>query len=105
MGGGTGAFAPGNGAGAVKDIEKKPSKTTLSNLDLDSKLVADSTVTHRTYSPYLRQILAASGPILASVGSGMTSGYSATLLPKLRLENSTIPIDDTQASWIGKSTC
>lgn len=39
---------------------------------------------------------------MATVAAGMTSGYSAILLPQLKLADSPIQIDTEQESWIGK---
>nr|CAH7739006.1 unnamed protein product [Callosobruchus chinensis] len=58
----------------------------------------------KSASPFLKQSILALGPFLLTVGLGMTSGYSAILLPQLELEqnenNSTISMDEEQASWI-----
>ncbi|XP_034238147.1 facilitated trehalose transporter Tret1-2 homolog isoform X3 [Thrips palmi] len=54
----------------------------------------------KKFSPFVRQAFVAAGPVMATVSSGMTTGYSAVLLPQLLHPNSTIPITSNQASWI-----
>lgn len=49
-----------------------------------------------------RQVLAAFVCNIGTVNTGMVFGFSAVVLPQLQSENSTIPIDEDQASWIGK---
>ena len=47
------------------------------------------------------QTLASTAAILMTFTAGLTSGYSAILLPQLK-SSDTIPCDESTASWIGK---
>lgn len=49
----------------------------------------------------IKQILAAFVAQLGTVNTGMAFGFSAIAIPQLRDANSTIPITETQESWIG----
>lgn len=76
--------------------------TNRHTLPPDEKiLVEDGTETQKRFSPLLRQVLATSGPIIATISAGTTAGYSAILLPQLYKENSLIKITDNEATWIG----
>lgn len=46
------------------------------------------------------QILAAGVPIISTIGAGFTTGYSATFLPQLQANSSSIEITPEQGSWI-----
>jgi len=50
----------------------------------------------------LRQVIAAFVANIGTVNTGMVFGFSAVVLPQLQAPNSTIPVDEDQASWIGK---
>lgn len=53
-----------------------------------------------------RQVLVAFIANIATINTGLIFGFSAVAIPQLEAENSTIndggPIDEFQASWVGK---
>ncbi|CAO1318682.1 unnamed protein product [Diamesa hyperborea] len=59
---------------------------------------------YKVYSPLLRQILSALGPILATISAGMTTGFSAVFLPQLQQNTSSIQITMEESSWIASIT-
>ncbi|XP_052752916.1 facilitated trehalose transporter Tret1-2 homolog [Galleria mellonella] len=65
----------------------------------EATLLAESTTVVR-FSPIWRQSLAAMASIFLSFTAGLTSGYSAILLPQLELSGSPIAIDESTKSWI-----
>lgn len=64
------------------------------------KSFIESNVTTKRFSPLARQVIAATGPIIASAAAGMTNGFSAILLPQLQKPESVIQITNDQSSWI-----
>ncbi|XP_055706908.1 facilitated trehalose transporter Tret1-2 homolog isoform X1 [Phlebotomus papatasi] len=56
--------------------------------------------TKKKFSPVWRQVWAAAGCIFATISAGMTSGYSATLLPQLQANDSEIIITHDESTWI-----
>nr|XP_021209318.1 sugar transporter protein 3 isoform X2 [Bombyx mori] len=62
-------------------------------------LLTDSKTVIR-FSPIWKQGLAASAPILLTFAAGLTSGFSAILLPQLEIEAGPIPADEETTSWI-----
>jgi hypothetical protein len=48
------------------------------------------------------QVLAAAGPMAAITSSGMTTGFSAVLLPQLQAPGSALTATEVEASWIGE---
>lgn len=65
----------------------------------DDNLLHDSKTVAR-FSPLWKQTLASSAPILLTVVTGLTSGYSAILLPQLKNGTGPIPSDEDTSSWI-----
>lgn len=49
-----------------------------------------------------RQVVAAFIANLGTINTGLVFGFSAVVIPQLQQEDSIIPIDENQASWIGK---
>lgn len=50
----------------------------------------------------LRQIIAAFIANIGTINTGLVFGFSAVAIPQLKLTDSTIQVDDSQISWIGK---
>lgn len=48
-----------------------------------------------------RQVVAAFIANLGTINTGLVFGFSAVVIPQLEQEDSVIPIDENQASWIG----
>lgn len=49
-----------------------------------------------------RQVIAAFIANLGTINTGLVFGFSAVVIPQLKLPDSLIKIDDSQVSWIGK---
>lgn len=75
------------------------SKSSVFKNDKEVPLVDGSTTVQR-FSPEFRQCIASIGSITATLAAGMTSGYSAILLPQLKAPGSNIYVDDETGSWI-----
>ncbi|KAG6446645.1 facilitated trehalose transporter Tret1-2 homolog [Manduca sexta] len=95
-----------NNNGEVKSNYLGNIKINPNGLTLDGKtpvkvesLLANSQTVVR-FSPVWKQSLAASAPILLTFAAGLTSGYSAILLPQLKNEHGPIPADESTTSWI-----
>ncbi len=50
----------------------------------------------------MRQVVAAFVANLGTINTGLMFGFSAVVIPQLKAVGSTIPIDETQESWVGK---
>lgn len=50
----------------------------------------------------LRQIVAAFIANAGTINTGLVFGFSAVVIPQLRAVDSSLPIDESQASWIGE---
>jgi hypothetical protein len=48
------------------------------------------------------QVLATVGPMAAITSSGMTTGFTAVLLPQLEAAGCPIPVTANEAYWVGK---
>ncbi|KAG8222807.1 hypothetical protein J437_LFUL005013 [Ladona fulva] len=48
----------------------------------------------------LRQVLVAFVANIGTINTGMVFGFSAVAIPQMQMPNSTLPIDEDQASWI-----
>ncbi|XP_022112745.2 facilitated trehalose transporter Tret1 [Pieris rapae] len=70
-----------------------------SNIIKDEMLLPDSKTVAR-FSPIWKQTLASMAAICLTFTAGLTSGYSAILLPQLKASDSSIPTDESTASWI-----
>lgn len=47
-------------------------------------------------------MLIAIGPFLITIIRGFSTGYSATLIPQLQSDNSSIPVTVDEEAWLGK---
>lgn len=57
-------------------------------------------VTYNIKKKYL-QVLAAFIVNIGTINTGLVFGFSAVAIPQLQDANSTLTIDESQASWIG----
>lgn len=51
----------------------------------------------------MRQVIAAFIANIGTINTGLIFGFSAVVIPQLHAPNSLIPVDESQASWVGKS--
>ncbi|KAL4712455.1 hypothetical protein ACJJTC_007471 [Scirpophaga incertulas] len=83
----------------LQNIKMSNSSAGLVLSEKDVNLLSDSNTVVR-FSPVWRQTITAASSILLTFTAGLTSGYSAILLPQLEQPNSPIPIDLNTKSWI-----
>lgn len=50
----------------------------------------------------LRQIIAAFIANIGTINTGLVFGFSAVVIPQLKLPDSMLKVDESQISWIGK---
>ncbi|CAH0731715.1 unnamed protein product, partial [Brenthis ino] len=81
----------------IQSIKNSNSGISVKEFNEETLLAESKTVAR--FSPVWKQTLAASAAIIMTFTAGLTSGYSAILLPQLRASN-TIPCDESTASWI-----
>ncbi|CAH2238742.1 jg27666 [Pararge aegeria aegeria] len=84
----------------IQNIKNSTSGLSLSNLNQKEETLLTDSKTVARFSPIWKQTLASMAAILMTFTGGLTSGYSAVLLPQLKASDSTIPCDDSTASWI-----
>ena len=67
-------------------------------------LLFDNTtgMTHLKILHHYMQVLATVGPMAAITSSGMTTGFTAVLLPQLEATGCPIPLTANEAYWVGK---
>ncbi|CAH2099328.1 unnamed protein product [Euphydryas editha] len=82
----------------IQNIKNSSSGLSLGDLK-EEALLSDSKTVSR-FSPAWNQTLASTAAIVMTFTAGLTSGYSAILLPQLKLKESTITCDESTASWI-----
>ncbi|XP_072382151.1 facilitated trehalose transporter Tret1-like isoform X1 [Diabrotica undecimpunctata] len=86
----------------MKGLHQKFFSAYILRIKPEKKEIQEKEIkTDKNVSLFLKQAFIALGPMLLTICSGMTVGYSAILLPQLQsLENSTLSIDREEASWI-----
>ncbi|XP_039761194.1 facilitated trehalose transporter Tret1-2 homolog [Pararge aegeria] len=84
----------------IQNIKNSTSGLSLSDLNQKEETLLTDSKTVARFSPIWKQTLASMAAILMTFTGGLTSGYSAVLLPQLKASDSTIPCDDSTASWI-----
>lgn len=81
----------------IQTIKNSNSGISVREYNEESLMTESNTVAR--FSPVWKQTLASAAVILMTFTAGLTSGYSAILLPQLK-SSDTIPCDESTASWI-----
>uniref|UniRef100_A0A336MDU0 CSON000125 protein n=1 Tax=Culicoides sonorensis TaxID=179676 RepID=A0A336MDU0_CULSO len=84
--------------------ETEPLNKDINNhVEIAKHLHVTDEIETKEASPFWRQALGSSPPIIASISSGMLFGYSATLIPELQKPDSDIHVNLEFASWIASA--
>ncbi|XP_034836759.1 facilitated trehalose transporter Tret1-2 homolog isoform X2 [Maniola hyperantus] len=84
----------------IQNIKNSTSGLSLSQINLKEETLLTDSKTVVRFSPIWKQTLASMAAILMTFTGGLTSGYSAILLPQLKASDSSIPCDENTSSWI-----